>query len=97
MNGLNTLTSLRRQKDLAVDRMDALNAIAKKDGRDLSEIEQLQFDLAKQHAENLADCVHELEGEVQFGAPAPAPEAELTAAEFVDLKRAREREEFLAK
>lgn len=70
---LKTLTSLRRQKEQAADKMELLNLRAQRDGRDLTAIETLQYDLAKQQAENLADCIHELEGEIDFTARVPQP------------------------
>jgi hypothetical protein len=74
----NTLTLLRRQKDLAVDRMEAINALSKKENRDLTEVEQVEWDVKKAEAENLTACIRELETETNFGAPvvatAPAPE-----------------------
>jgi len=62
------LASLRDRKTRAVDRMELVHLKAKSEGRDLTAIEQLKFDLAKREAEDLAGVIHELEGELAAAA-----------------------------
>jgi hypothetical protein len=75
------LQSMRARKSRAVDRMELIHLKAKSEGRDLTNIEQLKFDLAKEEAEGLVGVISELEREIASGAfgytsaPVQAPSA----------------------
>lgn len=89
---MKTLERLRQQKGKAVDRMAALNALAKSENRDLNETEKLEFGTRKTEAEGLAETITQLEQELAERAPAPVPPAvnsEALRAEGARLERER--------
>jgi hypothetical protein len=80
-----TLERLRQMKGKAVDRMEALNALAKKETRELTEAEKAEYAAKKQEAEELAADIAEVEQQLaaQPGpvlVPQPVPVAVPDAA-----------------
>jgi hypothetical protein len=59
--------------------MAAIILRAEQAGRDLTNVEKAEFEIAKAEGENIASCVHELEGEIDLNFNA-APPAETLAA-----------------
>src|SRR5690348_13061784 len=60
----NTLERLRQLKTRAVDRMEALNALAKKETRELTPDEKLEYEAKKTEAEEFTADIAALEAEM---------------------------------
>lgn len=85
-----TLMRLRRLKNAAVERMQALNALAKKENRDLTDAERKVFESKRDFATDLNAAIADLEPEAfSDAAPAtnPAEEREARRARFVESMR----------
>jgi len=70
---MKTIERLRQMKGKAVERMEALNALAKKENRELTASEKLEYDARKSEAEELTSTIKQLEEELAAQPPAPAP------------------------
>jgi hypothetical protein len=60
-------------KGKAVECMEALNALAKKENRELNASEKLEYDARKAEAEELTSAIKQLEEELAAQPPTPAP------------------------
>lgn len=72
---MNERTFLQKQKNAAVDRMQALVDLAKKEGRDLSGAETVEYESKKSLAQGFIACLRELEQETDVAAPPAAQPA----------------------
>jgi hypothetical protein len=94
---MKTLERLRQQKSKAVERMNALNDLAKKENRDLTDIEKMEYSGKKAEAEELTASITQLESELaQQPAPAlagiaapAAPNAETLRQQGAETERLR--------
>ena len=71
----NTLERLRRLKNAALDRMEALNARTKEENRDLTEDERLEYELKRNAVVELNAAIATAEAEFLVAAPAVVPAA----------------------
>jgi hypothetical protein len=62
------LGMLRTRKHHAANEMELVNLRAAREGRDLTSVEQIRYNIAKQQAEDLAGVIHTLEGELDGAA-----------------------------
>jgi hypothetical protein len=58
---MKTLTLLRRLKGVHVDRMEALNGLARNENRDLTTTENFQYEMSKSRAELFDVLIGQLE------------------------------------
>ena len=71
----NTLERLRQMKSKAVEWMQALNARTKKENRDLTEDERLEYELKRDAVVELNAAIATAEAEFLVAAPAVVPAA----------------------